>query len=58
MRINPFQAVYPNFDYVASTDTFFNTVKTAMPYIRAKICYTEFHHNSLMFVKVVEVVKR
>jgi len=27
MRINPFQAVYPNFDYVASTDTFFNTVK-------------------------------
>ena len=28
MRINPFQAVYPNFDYVASTDTFFATVKT------------------------------
>jgi uncharacterized protein (DUF1015 family) len=28
MRINPFQAVYPDFNYVASADTFFDTVKT------------------------------
>ncbi|MFT4664564.1 MAG: hypothetical protein ACI8YQ_004680 [Polaribacter sp.] len=27
MRINPFQAIYPDFNYVASTDTFFSTVK-------------------------------
>ncbi|MFK7806656.1 MAG: DUF1015 family protein [Saprospiraceae bacterium] len=27
MRINPFQAVYPDFNYVASADAFFSTVK-------------------------------
>lgn len=27
MKLLPFQAVYPDFDYVASTDTFFSTVK-------------------------------
>ena len=27
MRIKPFQAKYPNFDIIASTDSFFNTVK-------------------------------
>ena len=27
MRINPFQAVYPNFDLIASADSFFGTVK-------------------------------
>ena len=31
MRIKPFQAVYPNFDYITSSDSFFNTVKVQFP---------------------------
>ncbi len=31
MRILPFQAVYPNFDYIASPETFFGTVKYEYP---------------------------
>jgi uncharacterized protein (DUF1015 family) len=27
MRISPFQAIYPNFDYITSPDSFFGTVK-------------------------------
>lgn len=28
MRIKPFQAIYPNLDYITSADSFFSTVKT------------------------------
>ena len=31
MRIKPFQAVYPNFDYITSADSFFDTVKVQYP---------------------------
>jgi len=31
MRIKPFQAVYPNFDYITSADSFFGTVKYEYP---------------------------
>ena len=31
MNIKPFQAVYPNFDYIASADSFFGTVKHQYP---------------------------
>ncbi|MEM9821819.1 MAG: DUF1015 family protein [Bacteroidota bacterium] len=31
MRIKPFQAVYPNFDYITSSDSFFDTVKFQFP---------------------------
>ncbi|MDX1684112.1 MAG: DUF1015 domain-containing protein [Saprospiraceae bacterium] len=31
MRIEPFQAVYPNFDLIASTDAFFDSVKYDYP---------------------------
>ncbi|MEO1624643.1 MAG: DUF1015 family protein [Bacteroidota bacterium] len=31
MRIRPFQAVYPNMDYIASPDSFFDTVKSEYP---------------------------
>jgi hypothetical protein len=27
MHIHPFQAIYPNFDYITSPDSFFGTVK-------------------------------
>ena len=31
MRIKPFQAVYPNFDYITSADSFFDNVKIEYP---------------------------
>ena len=31
MNIKPFQAIYPNFDYIASADSFFGTVKHQYP---------------------------
>ena len=31
MRIKPFQAVYPNFDFITSADSFFGTVKVQYP---------------------------
>ena len=34
MRIRPFQAVYPNFDYITSVDGFFGAVKTQYPEYR------------------------
>jgi len=34
MRIEPFQAVYPNFDYITSVDAFFDSVKFEYPQYR------------------------
>ncbi len=34
MRIKPFQAVYPNFDFITSADGFFNTIKYEYPEYR------------------------
>ncbi len=34
MRIEPFQAVFPNFDYITSVDAFFETVKFEYPQYR------------------------
>jgi len=36
MTIRPFQAIYPNTDYIASNDSFFGTVKEEFPsYMRS-----------------------
>ena len=42
MRIKPFMAVYPNFDYITSVDAFFDTVKVDYPEYRQ----SGFFHNA------------
>ncbi len=52
MRINPFQAVYPDFNYISSTDTFFSTVKEDYPEYKKSGFFQKNAHEALYIYQI------
>ncbi len=52
MRIEPFRAVYPNFDYITSVDAFFDTVKEDYPEYRKAGFFTQTKEEALYVYEI------
>ena len=52
MRIKPFQAVYPNFDFITSADGFFNTIKYEYPEYRKSGFFKKTAQDALYLYRI------
>lgn len=52
MRIKPFQAVYPNFDYITSVDGFFGSVKEQYPGYRKSGLFKKASQEALYIYRI------
>ncbi len=52
MRIKPFQAVYPNFDYIADPDTFFGKVKYDYPEYKKSGFFNKIAQEALFIYRI------
>ncbi len=57
MRINPFQAVYPDFNYVASTDAFFSTVKEDYPEYKKSGFFQKASQEAFYLYQIITPVR-
>lgn len=52
MQITPFQATYPNLDYIASPDSFFDTVKEEYPQYLRNGFYNKTPHEAIYIYQI------